>query len=46
MPPRDGGFGVTGMRERATLLGGILTAGPMPQRGWVVRCAIPLRKVS
>jgi signal transduction histidine kinase len=38
--PRDG-YGVAGMTERATLLGGTLQAGPGPDRGWVVDAAIP-----
>ncbi len=35
------GFGVVGMTERATLLGGTLEAGPGPNRGWIVRAMIP-----
>jgi signal transduction histidine kinase len=35
-----GGFGLTGMRERAELLGGSLTAGPT-QRGFGVRLRLP-----
>lgn len=31
------GFGLIGMAERITLLGGTLTAGPDPDRGWGVR---------
>jgi len=38
--PRDG-YGVVGMTERATLLGGTLQAGPGPGRGWVVDAALP-----
>jgi len=38
--PRDG-YGVVGMTERATLLGGTLQAGPGPDRGWVVDAALP-----
>jgi len=38
--PRDG-YGVVGMTERATLLGGTLRAGPGPDRGWVVDAALP-----
>jgi signal transduction histidine kinase len=34
-------FGLVGMRERATALGGELTAGPTPG-GWRVRCRLPL----
>lgn len=35
------GFGLVGMRERAALLGGSLTAGPAPEGGWVVRADLP-----
>jgi len=35
------GYGLTGMRERATALGGELTAGPTPE-GWRVSCRLPL----
>jgi signal transduction histidine kinase len=34
------GMGLGGMRERATLLGGWLRAGP-DEAGWLVECAIP-----
>lgn len=37
------GFGVTGMAERAQLLGGSLSAGPSPHRGWVVEAVLPVR---
>jgi signal transduction histidine kinase len=36
-----GGFGLLGMRERAVLLGGTLTAGPRDQ-GWVVALSVPV----
>ena len=36
------GFGVTGMAERAQLLGGSLTAGPAPTGGWVVEAVLPV----
>jgi signal transduction histidine kinase len=42
--PADGprpGFGLIGMRERATALGGEFAAGPTPD-GWRVRCSLPL----
>lgn len=39
--PRPG-FGVTGMTERARLLGGSLTAGPAPEGGWVVVAVLPI----
>ncbi|WP_427385648.1 sensor histidine kinase [Janibacter sp. G56] len=35
------GFGLTGMAERAQLLGGSLTAGPGPQGGWAVDAVLP-----
>ena len=41
--PRDG-YGIVGMTERATLLGGTLQAGPVgpsPDRGWLVEAALP-----
>lgn len=37
------GFGVVGMTERATLLGGRLEAGPGAVRGWVVDAVLPRR---
>ena len=36
-----GGYGVVGMTERATLLGGTLRVGPDPIRGWVVDAVLP-----
>lgn len=36
------GHGLLGMRERATMLGGTLTAGPRPGGGFRVRAQIPL----
>ncbi|WP_438854356.1 sensor histidine kinase [Agromyces sp. M3QZ16-3] len=36
------GFGLTGMAERAAVLGGTCTAGPAPDgRGWVVTAVLP-----
>ena len=37
----DTGFGLVGMAERATLLGGSLDAGPGPDRGWLVEAVLP-----
>jgi signal transduction histidine kinase len=37
-----GGHGLTGMRERAEVLGGTLRAGPGPDGGWIVAAKIPL----
>ena len=39
-PSRGGGYGITGMRERAELLGGRLDAGPAP-RGFRVELWLP-----
>ena len=39
-PSSAGGYGLTGMRERAELLGGRLTAGPT-DRGFRVRLWLP-----
>jgi signal transduction histidine kinase len=36
------GYGITGMRERAALLGGQLTAGPRPGGGFRVVASLPL----
>jgi signal transduction histidine kinase len=36
------GFGLTGMVERATLLGGTCRAGPRLGRGWAVDATLPL----
>lgn len=35
------GYGITGMIERAALLGGTCTAGRAPGRGWVVTAVLP-----
>jgi signal transduction histidine kinase len=37
----SGGHGITGMRERAAMFGGTLTAGPQPERGYAVRATLP-----
>ena len=39
--PTSSGFGLIGMRERASLLGGTLLAGPGTDRGWVVEATLP-----
>lgn len=40
-PPAGGGPGIPGMRERAVLLGGTLTAGPGLQGGFIVTARLP-----
>lgn len=35
------GYGLVGMRERASLLGGTFHAGPAAQRGWRVEAVLP-----
>lgn len=35
------GYGLVGMRERATLLGGTFQAGPAVDRGWRVQATLP-----
>lgn len=35
------GYGLAGMRERVTLLGGSLDAGPGPEGGWLVDAELP-----
>ncbi|HKR70624.1 MAG TPA: histidine kinase [Streptosporangiaceae bacterium] len=39
---RGSGHGIIGMRERATMLGGHLSAGPTIQGDWLVTAALPL----
>jgi signal transduction histidine kinase len=39
--PRAVGYGIVGMTERASLLGGSIQAGPGDRRGWVVEAVIP-----
>lgn len=50
-PPRDpdghgGGYGLRGMRERAEILGGSLSAGPASDGGWDVEAVLPLEQGS
>jgi signal transduction histidine kinase len=40
--PLPGGHGIIGMRERASLLGGQFSAGPLPGYGFEVVARIPL----
>jgi signal transduction histidine kinase len=39
-PAADAGHGVLGMRERAALYGGTVTAGPAPEGGWTVEAEL------
>ena len=41
-----GGHGLIGMRERAAVHGGELTAGPDPHGGFVVRARLPVKPAS
>jgi signal transduction histidine kinase len=41
-----GGHGLVGMRERAALFGGTLTAGPRSDHGFEVRALIPYGEAS
>jgi len=38
------GFGLTGMAERVSALGGQFWAGPRPGRGWSVTAWIPIER--
>ena len=40
-PSGGSGYGIVGMTERATLLGGRVEAGPRPGRGWAVEAVFP-----
>jgi len=40
-PSRGSGHGVLGMRERAAMLGGELTAEPRPDGGYAVTAVLP-----
>jgi signal transduction histidine kinase len=40
---RGGGFGLVGLNERVTALGGELHAGPRVGRGWETRALLPVR---
>jgi signal transduction histidine kinase len=45
-PAGPGGFGLTGMRERAALYGGMATAGPGQRGGWTVTATIPITELG
>jgi signal transduction histidine kinase len=40
-PPASRGYGLMGMRERVSLLGGTFEAGPGPDRGWMTTAVLP-----
>ena len=42
---RDG-YGLAGLHERASMLGGVLRAGPCPDRGWLVEAELPRGRVG
>jgi signal transduction histidine kinase len=45
-PPAEEGHGLAGMRERAALYGGTVTAGPAPNGGWLVQAVLDLAPVT
>ena len=44
--PDADGHGIVGMRERAAVLGGTLSAGPRTGGGWAVRAVLPIDPAS
>ncbi|MCU7727887.1 histidine kinase [Actinoplanes sp. KI2] len=46
VPSTGEGHGVVGMRERAALYGGTVTAGPVPGGGWSVAAELDLTDIS
>jgi signal transduction histidine kinase len=42
----ESGFGIIGMVERATLLGGTCSAGPDRERGWLVEATLPREVIA
>jgi len=45
-PTSDAGYGLLGMRERAAMFGGLVTAGPRAGGGWRVRFTMPVPPAS
>lgn len=45
-PTANSGYGIIGMTERCTMLGGTLTAGPLRDRGWRVHATIPIESTA
>ncbi|MET7685432.1 sensor histidine kinase [Streptomyces sp. NPDC005423] len=45
-PPTDEGHGLAGMRERAALYDGTVTAGPAPGGGWTVRAVLDVTPLA
>jgi len=46
LPDSDSGYGLIGMGERATLLGGTFEAGPAEDGGWTVTAVLPKNRSS
>lgn len=44
--PAGTGLGLEGMRERVSLYGGRIEAGPVPGHGFTVRATLPLSSVQ
>ncbi|WP_455580210.1 ATP-binding protein, partial [Couchioplanes caeruleus] len=44
--PDGSGSGIAGMRARAASLGGTLSAGPLPQGGYLVTATLPTAAIE